>query len=158
MSSRSTTTTVTGNKHDRQIDEDTNMDAVHAGAAAPEESPAKKAKFDTKMDVDFLHRPAGVVTMLKLMTGEVARSDEPGLTVTNPTPDFSQGPIPFASGQWGEHEHVTISEDRQSVTFKLQHGGYLTHDSNGTYVDDIVLFAKELLVEQAKTRPSRETS
>lgn len=134
---------ITGKKHDRMTEEfavgedDCTMDSTTTTTGT-----SKKPKFDTRMDVDYLHRPAGTTVV----------SD------ANGKPDFASGPIPFEAGVWGEHEFVTISEDRQTVSFKLQHGGYLTHGSNGTYVDDIVIFAKELLAEQSKTRPSRETS
>jgi hypothetical protein len=117
--------------------------------------------ISTSMDVDYLSRPQGVKTYDRAMQ-EAGVLDR---IVIGAPPRDSCGegydkhrPIPFASGKWGTHEHVTISESGDEVTFKLQHGPFVEVGCNGTYVDDIILFAKEMLVEFNKNRPSRETS
>jgi hypothetical protein len=117
------------------------------------ESATKKRKFaDTKMDVDYLTRPEGV---------ELDAEFEPAAVGVAPgrVQQLKNRPIPFAAGAWGSHRWVTVSEDGSEVTFKMQKGGPCpVVGENGTYVDDIILFARELLQEYSVAYPSRETS
>jgi hypothetical protein len=113
------------------------------------------------MDVDYLSRPQGVKTYDRAMQ-EAGVLDRIVIGVP-PRDSCGEGydkhrPIPFASGKWGTHEFVTISESGDEVTFKLQHGKEAEVGRNGTHMSDIILFAKECIVEYGKKNPSRETS
>jgi hypothetical protein len=49
--------------------------------------------------------------------------------------------LPFPAGAWNGQRFVTVSEDRNSVTFKMQAGTYLAAGHNGVYVDSLIQFA-----------------
>ena len=49
--------------------------------------------------------------------------------------------LPFPSGEWNGSRFVTVSEDRNSVTFKMQAGTHNDAGHNGVYVDSVIQFA-----------------
>lgn len=62
---------------------------------------------------------------------------------------FTNRPVPFAAGQWGDNTSVRISDDGTEVTFKFK--------SAAAY-PVLLLFSRELLREYSKVWASRELS